>query len=467
MYKLRRIPFPIAVLCLVFFSSRAVSQQDGPSDAAEDKIRKSHLLDKALAPHPSYEALIESLVKKRQTEEYQRVLDLLKNQKMSREEAMKNPAFLRGLRDNLKVLRENSATPDSVKKLIDQFLDPETATPLSAKELEELTNLAEKAPAATRRGPEAERKDDDGGRNPIGADQTKQQEDTGPIGRAEMNIPGSDEGPSDSKQDYAERILKWLNGSPAMESAIRDLGRNMGPEDPRWGRLSAGIESMKTRWAKWDEALNLDRIWSKRAVTWLAELLPASLPKLRLPDVAAIPDATGEGDRHDRSQLPRGPGTWMLLVAVAAIVVALLIAWSVAGRGRLSLRSAVPEWRLGPWPVDPREVLSREQLVQAFEYLSLLNLGPRARNWNHRLIAVRLAEEKLLKKENAVAASSASVTAGAESFIVNDPLHGSLVAELASLYEQARYAPPSETLSESALAAARRDLCLLAGMTAA
>src|SRR6516164_4354150 len=102
MYKLRRIPFPIAVLCLVFFSSRAVSQQDGPSDAAEDKIRKSHLLDKALAPHPSYEALIESLVKKRQTEEYQRVLDLLKNQKMSREEAMKNPAFLRGLRDNLK-----------------------------------------------------------------------------------------------------------------------------------------------------------------------------------------------------------------------------------------------------------------------------------------------------------------------------------------------------------------------------
>jgi hypothetical protein len=36
--------------------------------------------------------------------------------------------------------------------------------------------------------------------------------------------------------------------------------------------------------------------------------------------------------------------------------------------------------------------------------------------------------------------------------------------QLAAVYEQARYAPPNEPLAESALATARRDLCLLAGV---
>ena len=39
--------------------------------------------------------------------------------------------------------------------------------------------------------------------------------------------------------------------------------------------------------------------------------------------------------------------------------------------------------------------------------------------------------------------------------------------QLASLYERARYAPPGEPLPEAALATARRDLCLLAGVPAA
>jgi hypothetical protein len=39
--------------------------------------------------------------------------------------------------------------------------------------------------------------------------------------------------------------------------------------------------------------------------------------------------------------------------------------------------------------------------------------------------------------------------------------------ELARLYEQARYAPQDDTLSAEDLAAARRDLCFLAGVGAA
>ena len=36
-----------------------------------------------------------------------------------------------------------------------------------------------------------------------------------------------------------------------------------------------------------------------------------------------------------------------------------------------------------------------------------------------------------------------------------------------ALYEQARYAPPEEALSDIDLAAARRNLCFLAGVSAA
>jgi hypothetical protein len=102
-------------------------------------------------------------------------------------------------------------------------------------------------------------------------------------------------------------------------------------------------------------------------------------------------------------------------------------------------------WRLGPWPVNPNEVTTRQDLIRAFEHLSLLLLGPAARVWNHRQIATRLgAREDEAAAERRRAAS-----------------------HLAVLYEQARYAPPSDPLPEGELAGARRDLCLLAGVAPA
>ena len=105
------------------------------------------------------------------------------------------------------------------------------------------------------------------------------------------------------------------------------------------------------------------------------------------------------------------------------------------------LRRGGDGWRLGPWPVRPEAVHTRDELVRAFEYLALLLLGPAARSRNHREIAAGLGRGR------------------------RDPR--APPTALAGLYEQARYAPPDEALPDADLAAARADLSLLAGVAAA
>jgi hypothetical protein len=82
-------------------------------------------------------------------------------------------------------------------------------------------------------------------------------------------------------------------------------------------------------------------------------------------------------------------------------------------------------------------------VVKAFEYLAMLLLGRQAVPANHLEIAGQLATNDLTGQRRLAA------------------------AELADLYEHARYAPPDEDLSADEMASARRDLSLLAGSSAA
>src|SRR5207245_4917341 len=100
-----------------------------------------------------------------------------------------------------------------------------------------------------------------------------------------------------------------------------------------------------------------------------------------------------------------------------------------------------PAWRLGPWPVDPAQVSTRQDVVRAFEYLSLLVFGRAARSWNHRTIALRLSDRPDAAAERRRAATN-----------------------LAALYERARYAPPADPLSDEEVREARHHLCLLAAV---
>ena len=135
----------------------------------------------------------------------------------------------------------------------------------------------------------------------------------------------------------------------------------------------------------------------------------------------------------------RGLGQVLLWIGILGL--AALVFWQVIRQWRgLRTRRAGAAWQPGPWPVDPAKVATRAELVQAFEYLSLLRLGPDARNWNHRVIASSLQNQDRTGPR------------------------GQAAGELASLYEQARYTPADETLPAEAMASARRDLCLLAGV---
>lgn len=128
---------------------------------------------------------------------------------------------------------------------------------------------------------------------------------------------------------------------------------------------------------------------------------------------------------------------WLIIAILVAI--ALAVVWYkrdmifVPRKAGLVLAEGA-----GGWPLDPRAINSREDIVKAFEYLSVLICGPAAKTWTHSTIADEL-------------------TALAET-------HGETAVKLARLYELARYAPLDEPLTRAELVEARRLVCDLAGV---
>lgn len=120
-----------------------------------------------------------------------------------------------------------------------------------------------------------------------------------------------------------------------------------------------------------------------------------------------------------------------------------VIAWVLyrSGWKPFSAQSPTLDLAQRAWPFDPRKVHDRATLVKAFEFLSLQLCGDAARSWNHRTIA--LAMEQSLVRGDQVS------------------------AELATLYELARYTPEQDALPPEALARARHCLCLLANVNPA
>jgi hypothetical protein len=232
--------------------------------------------------------------------------------------------------------------------------------------------------------------------------------------------------------------------SPALQEGFKDLQRLLAqsegarPHFPSEGlaRWTAALASSGGRnpalpdlsWANFKGLslpslprlnLHLPRVGSWGRVPKLA----LGLPRLGMPG--------GNG---------RALGQGALWIGGAAL--AILVCWQgLRHRSGMRVRRAGGPWQPGPWPVNPATIATRAELIQAFEYLSMLRLGPNARSWNHRAIAAQLGEPEGASGTSRQAAD-----------------------DLASLYERARYAPLADSLPTDALASARRDLCLLAGM---
>ena len=138
--------------------------------------------------------------------------------------------------------------------------------------------------------------------------------------------------------------------------------------------------------------------------------------------------------------IPALKGSWLPVVILAALLIGALVVWRFWYLR--DPRRDVPTYELGglgPWPVDPRRIATRQELVLAFEYLSVLICGPAAKTWTHHTIAEALAD---------------LATTHAEAAMI-----------LARLYELARYAPLDEPLTAAEIAEARRLVCRLAGVS--
>jgi hypothetical protein len=136
--------------------------------------------------------------------------------------------------------------------------------------------------------------------------------------------------------------------------------------------------------------------------------------------------------------IPGLEGSWLPVVLLAGVLLAALIYWRFWYLKDPKVETVFDLGGLGAWPIDPRRIATRQDVVIAFEYLSVLICGPSAKMWTHNTIAGALADL-------------------AET-------HAETAAMLARLYELARYAPIDEPLTTAEVAEARRLVCRLAGL---
>jgi hypothetical protein len=130
---------------------------------------------------------------------------------------------------------------------------------------------------------------------------------------------------------------------------------------------------------------------------------------------------------------------WVPFVILLLIILAVVVWFQVKNLQGREAAALVVGGGIGPWPIDPREINTREDVVKAFEYLSVLICGPSAKTWTHSTIADAL--------------SDLATT------------HGETAVMLARLYELARYAPLDEPLTRDELVEARKLVCQLAGVS--
>jgi hypothetical protein len=237
-----------------------------------------------------------------------------------------------------------------------------------------------------------------------------------------------------------------LRDSPALRRIVRELSGKIDGTDERWKKLDEGANAVAEKWARVGRTFPLDRLLSEGGLSWPRGLTGESLPTWRWPETQPRLPATG----LPGSGLPdmSGSDAWRAFWVLVLLTAISLILWKTVRHAPAHGTGGGDAWKLGPWPITPTAVQTRAELIQAFEYLSVLRLGPAARNWHHWTIASGLA----------------SGSASASRWSNPSAERRRAAEQLALLYERARYAPPAESLPEAALATARRDLCLLGGV---
>lgn len=239
--------------------------------------------------------------------------------------------------------------------------------------------------------------------------------------------------PRKANKGWLSEQLSKLRSEGGLSGEVRERIRDFLGAETKFGEFSRGL-SRETRRLSSKILPDLQGIRLDRLVR---DILPRDMnispPRF---DVSLGSPSVGA------PSLPSGDGLGSVLLVLVVLALAAAGIYMLA-RSRGWVGEPGDGWKLGPWPVSPAAVRTRDDLIKAFEHLALLLLGRQAGASNHLAIAGQLAN-----REQSGRGSEAAV-------------------ELAELYEHARYAPPGEPLSETEMEMARRDLCYLAGVSAA
>jgi hypothetical protein len=470
--RMLNAPSP-ALLCVLVLvagpAGRAAAQsrplEKIPTDVLNDRIERSHWLDSRRFGLPGVdpEQLFQQELNRIHARE---ILDGYKNEKGSPAQKLgsllqQNPDFVQKLlkgfhfQDMPKDLRERF---EGREKEVEEFIHS-----LKLEDLRKYAGAGEPlgsgpAPEASPNTPPTD------GRSPASEPGSSPAPDknASPPEAVDPSLPATDNEDPKVSSALGQWLLKTaehfkeldpsLRDSPALHRALRELSRKIEGSDERWKALDRQANAFADKWASLSHALPLDHLWPEKGLAWTQKLMPRSLPSWKLPEFRP-PSGRGAQLTLPHGGMPalgeaNGWGALWMLAVFASLG---LILWKFWTRSAGDGGGGAEGWQLGPWPVPPNAVRTRAELIRAFEYLSVLRLGPAARHWHHWAIASALGRfSPNTPPSSRRGEAFAELRRSAE--------------QLALLYERARYAPPDEPLPEAVMATARRDLCVLAGV---
>ena len=393
----------------------------GKGEPEVDDVRP--WIEGGLVPRPKSKDIDPELLKKL-------MKDLPKDQanKQQIEEFLKqHPEFLKDP-DFLKQLDQMSKSPDFPQN-VEGKLPPEDRPPIGNKEAfeENLKNVIEagqKPPMWPEGGPKI---------NP-------------PDPTSTPNVSDPTKLPEASQANYADNEwVKWMQKnfgeSEAGKSAIKDLMSALEKKDTK-GMFDNIPEFKNGGWKDFDK-------WGKSNAGDLWKIKPPEMGGTKITPPKMGGDGSGGGSSIGGGGGGSGGGSSIgggglggggsaLFAIIAGIAGAIFLIALFVRKWKLKQAenaSAAHPFRNG---VDFDSIRTREQLVHAFDHVSLDQMGEDARTWNHRVIADQFAETR--------------------------PAHAEPAEQVAALYERARYAPLDEDLSAGEFSDARRDLRVIAGV---
>jgi hypothetical protein len=240
-------------------------------------------------------------------------------------------------------------------------------------------------------------------------------------------------GAGDFFQRLDKLIPQSLRESPSMNRLIGDVGKTDFSRLPK-SRIWKEGQGPNINWRRVGDGVGRTAGFLDRNLPNVSGRNLPNAPQISAPNLPRGPSMPNIGG----APIGRAAGAESavtVITVIGAVVLLAFLLWRFLVRPN-QLTSVTTNDSLGPWPIDPSRIRTRQELVQAFNYLALRQFGRPAKVWHHRNVARHLGESGEERRRTA--------------------------NSLADAYAQARYAPPYDTFDDPILQRARHDLCILA-----